>query len=165
MTQPQPGERLLDACCGTGSLSLLLQSKRNGEGELVGIDISPYMLRRARSKVKGANFILANAEEIPFPDCYFDKATLTLALHEMPPEKRRRVLRELKRVIREGGRLVLGELRPSEVLWGRILFYLVEVPSWIKEMAHLKEEITACGLKPIINEDLGEIFQILVAEK
>ncbi len=162
LTEPQPGERVLDACCGTGHLAILLHSRLNGGGEVVGLDHSPYMLGRANNEAKASLiFVRGDAEHIPYPDGHFDRATLTLALHEMPAEARGRVLAELKRVTKK--RVVLGELYPPKGWWNRFALSLVEELQWVQEMRRLAEQVIAAGFRVRTQEFWGA-FQTLQAE-
>ena len=70
------GERVLDACCGTGTLTHRIAEKVGREGEVIGVDLSTESLAVAESKKKGAGlppaFKQASCADLPFPDGYFD---------------------------------------------------------------------------------------------
>jgi ubiquinone/menaquinone biosynthesis C-methylase UbiE len=117
---PRPGERILDLCSGTGTQSVMLAKRLAGNGEVVGIKISPYQLRIARKKEipPGLSYVEGDAQHIPFEDSRFDKGVILGALHEMPEEVRHKVLGEAYRVIKPGGQLVLVEHnKPSKRFW------------------------------------------------
>lgn len=106
---PLAGRRVLDAGCGTGRTSARLAA---GGAEVVGFDVSPEMLRRARERVPGASFLAADlAEPLPFDDDAFDLVVASLVIHYLqdwvPP------LRELRRVLRPGGAFVLSTHHPA----------------------------------------------------
>ncbi|NOQ32860.1 MAG: methyltransferase domain-containing protein, partial [Methanosarcinales archaeon] len=62
-------------------------------------------------------FCYANAEEIPYADGYFDRASVTFGLHEMPHPVRMNVLREMRRVLKPGGKIiVLDYAHPKRTL-------------------------------------------------
>jgi ubiquinone/menaquinone biosynthesis C-methylase UbiE len=82
-----------------------------------GIDASPEMIARARQKAERAgihvSFETAALESLPFPDAKFDLVTTSLVLHHLPAELRNQCLRELWRVLRPGGRLLVIDLGRS----------------------------------------------------
>ncbi len=89
-----PGERVLDACCGTGALARRLAE----DGRTVlGVDLSPRNIDYARSHSKGgARFELADVTTLEIPrEGRWDVATIVLALHEMPAPARAPVLRRV----------------------------------------------------------------------
>ena len=106
----QPGQRLLDIGCGTGNLLTLLMS-RSPAVEATGIDPDPAALRRARAKAARAGLDVryeqAYAGRLPLPDGHFDLVLSSLMLHHLDEEERGRALREVRRVLRPGGRLHL----------------------------------------------------------
>jgi ubiquinone/menaquinone biosynthesis C-methylase UbiE len=113
----QAGESVLDVGCGTGSLALVAQEQVGERAEVVGVDASPNMIRRATMKAHragvGAKFIDGYAQELPFPDAHFDVVVNTLMLHHLPREDRRLVVREMHRVLKPGGRLLTVDFVPS----------------------------------------------------
>jgi len=101
--------RLLDVGCGTGRfLDFVKQAWPRLPA--VGLDMSEAYVREAKRHLKGwsrINLIVGNGEKIPMPDASQDAVTSIFLFHELPPEVRRIVLRELARVLKPGGRLVL----------------------------------------------------------
>lgn len=73
LLNPQPGDKILDVCCGTGELTRIISEKIGEMGEVIGIDLSPRMLCIARRKVRRAYFIHTTSENIPYPANYFKK--------------------------------------------------------------------------------------------
>lgn len=106
IVDPRPGSKVLDVATGTGAQALAFASKA---GEVVGIDLSEAMLRVARRKNRFANvtFRPADATDLPFDDATFDASCVSFALHEMPLSVRERVVREMARVTRPGGFVVV----------------------------------------------------------
>ena len=103
--------RLLDVACGTGrTLHQLAQA--HPALRLWGVDLSPSYVRLARKRLAHvAEVALAvdNAEALPFADAAFDVATSVYLFHELPRNARRNVARELFRVVRPGGLVVLED--------------------------------------------------------
>lgn len=100
---------LLDVACGTGRL--LRQIRLAWPAlQLTGLDLSPAYLAEASRHLAGlrpGRLIEANAEAIPLPDASQDVVTCVFLFHELPPEVRRTVSREIARVLKPGGLLVL----------------------------------------------------------
>ena len=114
-----PGDRVLDACCGTGDLAIAAQ--RAG-GRVTGVDFSQRMLERARSKSDTVEWIEGDALALPFADASFDAATVGFGARNL--DDLEAGLRELRRVLRPGGRVGIleitrphGVLRPFYKLW------------------------------------------------
>ena len=101
----RPGERVLDACCGTGDLALA--AARAG-GRVTGLDFSERMLERARRKGPELEWVRGDLLELPFPDGSFDAATVGFGVRNV--ESLERGLAELRRVLRPGGRLAILEI-------------------------------------------------------
>jgi demethylmenaquinone methyltransferase/2-methoxy-6-polyprenyl-1,4-benzoquinol methylase len=114
----RPGDRVLDACCGTGDLALAAQA---AGGVVTGIDFSERMLERARRKSSAIEWLQGDLLDLPFADRSFDAATVGFGVRNV--EDLDRALRELRRVLRPGGRLgILEVVRPRGPL---ALFYRV----------------------------------------
>jgi len=99
------GDRVLDACCGTGDLALACE--RAG-GRVVGLDFSERMLERARRKSATVEWVRGDVLELPFEDGSFDAATVGFGVRNVADLERS--LRELRRVLRLGGRLGILEI-------------------------------------------------------
>ena len=118
-----PGDRVLDACCGTGDLAV--EAERRG-GRVVGLDFSPKMLERARKKSGAVEWIQGDALALPFPDGDFDAATVGFGVRNLADLESG--LKELARVLRPGGKLAVleitrprGLLKPFFRLWFDVL--------------------------------------------
>lgn len=115
MLAPEPGWQCLDLCAGTGDLAMAVQ--RLG-AHPVAVDLTPEMLQVACRRSAGAvPAVVADAFTLPFPDASFDCATLGFALRHSR-EDLPVLLRELRRVIKPGGRIMSLELsHPPNRLW------------------------------------------------
>ena len=114
-----PGDRVLDACCGTGDLAI---AAAKAGGNVTGLDFSEPMLARAREKNPDIDWVSGDATRMPFPDESFDAATVGFGVRNL--DDLERGLAELRRVLKPGGRLAIleitrprGLLKPFYRLW------------------------------------------------
>lgn len=120
---PHAGQRILDLAAGTGASSVSFA--RSG-AHVVAADFSPGMIaegRRRHGDVPNLEFVQADATDLPFADGEFDTVTISFGLRNVSdPQK---ALRELRRVTREGGRIVVCEFShpPSRAFNGLYRFY------------------------------------------
>jgi demethylmenaquinone methyltransferase / 2-methoxy-6-polyprenyl-1,4-benzoquinol methylase len=115
----RPGDRVLDACCGTGDLALA--AEREG-GIVTGLDFSSRMLERARRKSASVQWVQGDALDLPFADHSFDAVTVGFGVRNV--DGLERGLAEMHRVLRPGGRVAIleitqprGPLRPFFDVW------------------------------------------------
>lgn len=129
--------RILDLGCGTGSTTLLLK-RAFPQAEVIGVDLSPYMLVVADDKAKAAGlsiqFRQANAEHTGFPDASFDLVTASLLFHETPSDVSRSILQECFRLLTMGGEVLILDGNQSTLRWANWLTDIFEEP-YIKEYA------------------------------
>jgi demethylmenaquinone methyltransferase/2-methoxy-6-polyprenyl-1,4-benzoquinol methylase len=114
-----PGDRVLDAACGTGDLAI--EAARAG-GRVVGLDFSGAMLERARRKAPQLEWVQGDLLALPWEDGAFDAATVGFGIRNVTDLEAG--LRELRRVVRPGGRVGIleitrprGPLRVFYSLW------------------------------------------------
>lgn len=122
------GERALDACTGTGDLALELADRVTPLGEVVGVDVAEAMLTRARAKAAArggraasVRFEAGDATRLPFADGHFHAATVAFGARNLADLDAG--LRELARVVRPGGRVVVLEITKPERLAAARAFY------------------------------------------
>jgi demethylmenaquinone methyltransferase/2-methoxy-6-polyprenyl-1,4-benzoquinol methylase len=99
------GDRVLDACCGTGDLAI---GARKRGADVVGLDFSAAMLERARRKDASIEWVQGDALALPFADASFDAATVGFGVRNVADLEAG--LRELRRVLRARGRLGILEI-------------------------------------------------------
>jgi demethylmenaquinone methyltransferase/2-methoxy-6-polyprenyl-1,4-benzoquinol methylase len=116
----RPGDRVLDAACGTGDLAIA--DLKAGATRVTGLDFAERMLERARRKSAAIEWVQGDMLALPFADGTFDAATVGFGVRNVADLEL--ALRELRRVLRPGGRLAIleitqprGALRPFFSLW------------------------------------------------
>jgi ubiquinone/menaquinone biosynthesis C-methylase UbiE len=124
------GERcgkVLDVCCGTGSLLLELSAAAGTGGLAVGLDFSGGMLAVSARKTKSRpniRHVRADASALPFASGSFDAVTCSHAFYELKGEAQERALREIARVLKPGSAFFMMEHDLPENRFVRALFYL-----------------------------------------
>jgi ubiquinone/menaquinone biosynthesis C-methylase UbiE len=113
---PKPGERVLEVGPGTGYYSLHAARWLEPDGTLEVLDIQQEMLDHTMRRAQAlgiSNIVLTrgDAQMLPYPDGRFDAAYLVATLGEVSDKDR--ALHELRRVLKPGGRLVVGESQPD----------------------------------------------------
>ncbi len=125
LAAPQPGERILDLGCGTGTLTAMIQ-KRQPEATIVGIDIDPAVIKIAQRKmirdqitqVQGTRGSTIN---LPFADRSFTMVITSMVLHHLISADKRRTFQEVARVLAPGGRLCIADYGPAHDGWMRLV--------------------------------------------
>jgi SAM-dependent methyltransferase len=115
------GRRVLDIGCGTGRFLAQLAEV----AKAWGVDASPEMLEVARERAQGAGLKLGSAEELPFKDGWFERATMWLVAHLLD---RPRAFRDAARVLASEGRLAVATFDPAyfDEFWLNELFPSME---------------------------------------
>jgi demethylmenaquinone methyltransferase/2-methoxy-6-polyprenyl-1,4-benzoquinol methylase len=118
-SNPKLGDICLDLCCGSGDLAQLLARQVGAKGNVYGVDFSPAQLAIAQSKVENRypplsiSWVEADALNLPFPDHYFDAATMGYGLRNVTDIPG--CLKELYRVLKPGAKVaVLDFHRPTQ---------------------------------------------------
>jgi ubiquinone/menaquinone biosynthesis C-methylase UbiE len=171
--------RIIDLGCGTGSTTLMLK-QAFPEAEVVGLDLSPYMLVVADMKAQKAGlkiqWLHSKAESVAFPDASFDLVASSLLFHETPPAVSRAILRESFRLLKVGGQVAILDgnqktLRQTE--WLTDLFEEPYVKSYaagsldawagaagfaaVQTHEHWWPNQVTQGVKPLPGEDLEQV--------
>ena len=109
----RPGERAVDVGCGAGMDSLIAGKMVGPEGRMIGVDMTPLMLEKARAAAEEGElgtveFHQSYAEELPVPDGWADVVISNGVLNLMPDKAA--VLEEMVRVLKPDGRLQIGDI-------------------------------------------------------
>jgi ubiquinone/menaquinone biosynthesis C-methylase UbiE len=120
----QPGQHVLDVGCGTGYFARLLARRVGGDGLVVGVDASAEMVRYARqlsAQIRNCQVQLGTAESLSLPSDQFDVVVSSLFMHHLPSDLQRTALREMWRVLRPGGTLLIAEAQVPRAFGWRLL--------------------------------------------
>jgi arsenite methyltransferase len=109
----RPGERVVDVGCGAGIDSLIAAKKVGPDGRVIGVDMTPYMLEKARraafeTGLENVEFKEGYAEALPVEDGWADVVISNGVLNLMPDKSA--ALEEMSRVLKPGGRLQIGDI-------------------------------------------------------
>lgn len=171
--------RIIDLGCGTGSTTLMLK-QAFPEAEVVGLDLSPYMLVVAEMKAQKAGlkiqWLHSKAESVAFPDASFDLVAASFLFHETPPAISRAILRESFRLLKVGGQVAILDssqktLRQTE--WLTDMFEEPYIKSYVagsldawagaagfaavQTHEHWWTNQVTQGVKPLPGEDLEQV--------
>ncbi|MCF4969373.1 class I SAM-dependent methyltransferase [Nostoc sp. CMAA1605] len=156
--------RILDLGCGTGSTTLMLK-QAFPQAEVIGLDLSPYMLVRAEDKAKTAGLDISwrhgNAEQTGFPDTSFDLVTATLLFHETPVVVSQTILQECFRILVAGGQVLILDGNQKTLRQLDWLNNVFEEP-YIREYAadSVDARMGAVGFEAVRTEEVWWINQL-----
>lgn len=112
------GQRLLDLGAGSGYITLEAAKIIGDLGQIVALDFSEDLLMVLSEKAQTQGVasliktVVSKAEQIPYPDAYFDAVVTSFLFHEV--DNLPAVIKEIRRVLRPGGRLVFSDFRRLE---------------------------------------------------
>ena len=156
--------KILDLGCGTGSTTLMLK-QAFPDAEVIGLDLSPYMLVMAEYKAKQAGldiqWLHGKAEATRFPDNHFDVVTASLLFHETPPLITQQILQECFRLLIPGGQIVILDGNQKTLRHTTWLTEIFEEP-YINEYADgsIDAWLDTAGFASIRTEDVWWTNQV-----
>lgn len=130
---PEPGTGVIDVGCGTGNFSIKLARKGL---EVVGVDVSRPMLKKAREKVEKLDenleisFQRMDAKDLDFPEASFDNAFSMATIEFIPDEEKKEFVQEMLRIVKPEGKVLIGTIT-ADSEWGEMY----------KERAKSKESV------------------------
>ena len=134
---------VLDAACGTGRWAAHLAARGHN---VTGVDQSPAMLERARTKLPHARFLLGELTRLPLPDTAVDAAVCALALVHVADLDT--AISEIARVVRPGGRVVVSDVHPFLVTLGwQAQFPTDHGPAFMRLQSHLPSDYATAALR------------------
>jgi len=170
------GDRILDLCCGTGTLTVLLAELFYDDCSIIGVDLSHGQIAQAQKKdiYPNLKFIVMDANNLQFNNESFDKIIISAALHEMDKKQRLNVLSEVHRVLKKDGQFLIFEHHePSKpiyrILYNYYLGIIEKMTSYSFEMQrNIFLELNKARFKIISQtpiEKFLRFFQIILCKK
>lgn len=149
------GGTAVDVGCGTGTFAIGLAAERE-DAKTIGVDGDPEILARARDKpgAGAVEWVDGLAQEIPLADGSADVVTMSLVLHHLLPEDKRRALAEAKRIVKPGGHLHVADFgRPRDPLVGTLFFVSQAIDGFDRTGDHragrLPQFVAEAGFGPV----------------
>lgn len=155
MFRPSRGMNILDVGCGTGTH---LELYRRYQCNLYGIDLSPSMLEVARARLgDSAQLDPGDATNMPYEDHKFDLIISMLSLHEMAEQTRSGVLSEMRRVLKDGGRILLvdfhpGPYQPLQGWISKLIIFFSELAAGREHFKNYRQFLAMGGLSALTNQ-------------
>ena len=152
-TNARDGSRILDVAIGTGKQAFGFAKKGY---DVIGIDFSENMLKIAnrKSKYENVRFEVADATNIPFEDRHFDVSSVSFALHDMPLGIREKVLKEMVRVTKPNGIIVIVDYAlPTNKIARYLIYQFVKSYETKYYPEFIKSEIEALLVKSGIKRE------------
>lgn len=151
----QPGDVVLDVGCGTGTLLLAAAERVGPSGALHGIEPSTEMAAHARHKAEARTVPLevieGSADNLPYLPASFDAVFCTLAFHHIPRSMREGAIREMSRVLRPGGRVVIVDWqRPTS--FARALVSPMFLVYLLHNLGPSASPLDEPGIEPLMRE-------------
>ncbi len=149
----QPGHRVLDLGCGTGTFAVMLK-RAVPLAEVIGLDLDPEALEIAERKARDAGVEITlragPATDPPFEDATFDRVTSTFLFHHLVRADKLRALERVRAVLRAGGELHVADWGAPQNLAMRIAFLGVQILDGFETTADSVE-----GILPLLMEQAG----------
>ncbi len=120
----QPGQRVLDLGCGTGTLAIMAKQSQSS-ADVSGLDADPDMLKVAKYKATQLNlpvtFDVGFTNKLPYPDASFDRVLSSIMIHHLKTPDKLQTGKEVYRVLKPGGQLHIIDFGKPYTWYGKIL--------------------------------------------
>ena len=162
MSAVSPGMKVLDIGCGTGAQ---LELYKNQRCEIYGIDTSPSMLAKAKERFgSSAQLIITDAGKTPFSDSYFDLILASFVIHEMPPPTRSIVFKEMNRLVKNEGHILLTDFHfksrwTMKGIFTKCFITLSEIMAGRQHYKNYRHFMKNKGIPGIMTNEPFEILQ------
>ncbi len=162
MCPVSPGMKVLDVGCGTGAQ---LELYKDQKCDIYGIDASPSMLAKAKERLgNSAQLFVTAAEKIPFSDNHFDLIIASFVLHEMSIFTRALVMKEMNRLVKNEGRILLTEFHyenrwTMKGIFTKCFITLSEIGGGREHFKNYREFMKRKGIPGIMANEPFEILQ------
>ncbi len=159
-----PADHILDLACGAGRYSLVLAQRLSAEGRIHGLDLWQDGIAELQQQAQERGFTQITAavadlcQPLPLPAQSFDSAFIATALHDLPVDKRRDFIAEVKRVLKPQGQFAVIEFKKRSDGPGPPLHVRLSVQD-------LAELILPSGFRAVGNESLGEFVYMSLFRK
>ncbi len=170
---PQPGEKILDLCSGTGRAASWMVTAVRDTGQVVGLDITESMVRVAKDRYGGMRNLVFLQRDVTEPfgyRDYFDGIFTSFAIHELPEGKRSEALTYSYLALKEEGRMVIADFSPQVSGIGKavllLFFKLFERENFNFFLFEQNQILRKVGFKEVETLPvLAGMFQITLAHK
>ncbi len=162
----RPGENVLDVGCGPGRITAEAARQAGPGARVLGIDPSPEMIALAKDERGSvADFERAPIQAIPAGDATFDVALASLVLHHVPAGMQAAGLRELRRVLKPGGRFLALDFAASASHGPGLLLAALGLRRGLAHAEHLRSLLVEAGFDGVQIERSGRAYCLLSAWK
>jgi ubiquinone/menaquinone biosynthesis C-methylase UbiE len=162
---PKKGSSILDIGCGSGKILRAFFQKFGNGISLNGIDSSPDLIWQAKEEDTSGKikYKTALADDLPFPNDFFDWITVTFVAHHLSAEEKKKMIGEARRVLKPGGMIFISDVGRPEGLKGKFLAFVSGNNGLEKRnMEEIKRDLEENDLKIISdNFQFGFIEHIL----
>jgi len=154
---PKDDEEILEFGFGTAQ-NLILAYQNNKKANYVGLDIDPKVKKIAKHKLESENIeiplVLYDGEAFPFKSNTFNKIFSSLVFHQLDTETKKHCLKEIFRVLKPKGELIIGDWGKPKSKFQRLLFYVVQLLDGFKTTQENVEGklpifMSECGFKNV----------------
>lgn len=158
-----PGNRVLDLACGAGAYTRWIAERLGKNGVAVGVDLSPAYLEEARAHTPPpeegegrVEFVEGSADKLPFADGTFDVSFCAQSLYSLPDAAR--ALREMARVTRHGGAIIVLE---NDLVHQFMLPWPVDLELAVRQahIAQLRDQEKGDAQRYFVGRHLGALFE------